>query len=121
MTFQILPGLPNVLDLVLGNQEMARLVDSCLVSGDVGSDHLPVVTTLVLQTEAVKCKKVNMKLWAKNIDEELIRYKASPDVNSNVDSISGIFAAMREKSLMVFTQRKRALPLEIRQNIRLRN
>ena len=36
-------GLENVLDLVIADPAGSRLVESCYVEGDLGSDHLPVV------------------------------------------------------------------------------
>ena len=56
-------GLSNVLDLVIGDQETSRLVQSCIVSGDIGSDHLPITTTLSFRVAVNIREKLNMNSW----------------------------------------------------------
>ena len=64
-------GLSNVLDLVIGEPLTSRFVESCQVRGDVGSDHLPVTTTLSFTDEIKEQEQINMDVWAKYVDREL--------------------------------------------------
>ena len=68
-------GLHNILDLVIADIEMNRLITCCGVSGDVGSDHFPVVTTLYLKIKQKLRQIVIMKQRSSNIESWLARYE----------------------------------------------
>ena len=91
-------GLENILDLVIADNEMNRLISCCTVSGDIGSDHYPVVTTLNLRIENKFRQKVNMKQWSLNAEARLNRYVATKDIDKNIHAISQIFKETKEQS-----------------------
>ena len=113
-------GLHNILDLVIADIEMNRLITCCGVSGDVGSDHLPVVTTLNLKIKQKLRQIVNMKQWSSNIESRLARYEATRNINENIHAVGQIFKETKEQSTFTCKTLRRNLPIEIRQYINLR-
>ena len=113
-------GLPNVLDLVIADASMSRWVESCKAEGQIGSDHVPVKTTLSFDIDHESRERVNLSAWAEQVDLELSHFELSNDINDNIDAINSVFLQMREKCARTFSVRARVLPLEIRQNIKLR-
>ena len=113
-------GLENILDLSIGNSLMSPFVESCYVSGDVGSDHFPLITVLTFKIIPVRKKKVDMKLWARTVDNQMENYDASENIDQNIEQINRIFKESYEISFISTKPKRRNLPLEIRQNISLR-
>ena len=113
-------GLSNVLDLVIGEPLTSRFVESCQVRGDVGSDHLPVTTTLSFTDEIKEQERINMDVWAKYVDRELESYELSECIDTNIEYIGKVFMETRARCLTVKKPRKRNFPPEISRNLRLR-
>ena len=115
-------GEANVLDLVLGESNMSRLVYSCEVGEDIGTDHLPVVTTL--QSKVLKKEKrsvINMDLWAEKLSNcvsEMVSNNLS--IDEEIDKLESIFQCTKAESSSVFKKEKRNLPYEIRYCIKMR-
>ena len=84
-------GLDNVLDLSISNSLLSPFVEACYVDGDIGSDHLLLITILSFKITPRKKKKVNMKLWAKTVDDAIEQYTASEDIDGNIEFINRIF------------------------------
>ena len=113
-------GLENILDLSIGNSLLSPYVETCYVHGDVGSDHYPLITVLSFKTIPVLKKKVDMKLWAKTVDDRLENYVASEDIDRNIDQINRIFKDSYDHSVNFSKPKRRNLPPDILQNIRIR-
>ena len=113
-------GLVNVLDLVISDVAGSRLVNACFVEGDIGSDHLPVITRLSFQSQPVQRTKTNFILWAKAVDEKLRGFVASDDIDKNIMDINQRFMEAKHECTKTYIKKKRTLPDEIRANIRLR-
>ena len=113
-------GLENVLDLVIADQEGSRYLDSCYVQGDVGSDHLPVIAKLCFGKQQVTRVKVDFSQWAKTVDTKLENFTAPEGIDDFIESLNEIFKESREENSRVYTPKKRALPREILEDIRLR-
>ena len=114
-------GQTNALDFVIGDAAGSRLVESCCVDGDIGSDHLPVTTNLSFKIQINPTTRTNLTTWAQTADKLLLeQYSESDCVNENISNINLIFNKAKEMSSRTFKQKKRFLPLEIRDNIKLR-
>ena len=100
-------GLSNVLDLVIGDPETSNLVESCTVYGDVGSDHLPVITCLKIKCEVRRKVKVDLKCMAQIVDEKLKDFKVDSDINSSIEIISEIVKDARQNSLKTYIEKHR--------------
>ena len=63
-------GEENVLDIIIGEPETSRYIDSCYVEGNVGSDHLPVITRLCFTAEKIQKEKLillnGQRTWMKS-------------------------------------------------------
>ena len=114
-------GLDNLLDLVLSDTEMNRIITDCTVSSDIGSDHLPVVTTLNYKTSPTTRQIVNLKQWASNVDKRLSGYEESDNVDNNIQAISDIFKETKKASTFTSKSFRRYLSLDVRQYINLRH
>ena len=93
-------GLENILDLSIGNSLISPFVESCYVSGDVGSDHSPLITVLSFKIIPVRKKKVDMKLWARTVDNQMENYDASENIDQNIEQINRIFKESYEISFI---------------------
>lgn len=115
-------GLPNVLDLAIGDCSISPFVRSCYVSGDIGSDHYPLITTLDwnCQTHSKPVEKTCLQLWAQNIENLLSHYSASSNIDENIINLNKIFQLAKEQSTKIKRFKKRTLPPDILQNIHLR-
>ena len=113
-------GISNVLDMVIGDADTCNIVESCSVYGDVGSDHLPVITRLKIKCEVTEKVKVDLKLMAKTVDEKLKHCKLDVDINSSIKKISQIVQEAKASSLKTYKCKQRLLPNEIMENICLR-
>ena len=113
-------GLSNLLDFVLVDSEMAKEITSCVTKGDVGSDHIPVVTTLKAKVSMKAKNGIGMKRWAKLVDEELAYFTATNDVENDINTMNKIFEDTKNRCTYQYKPLKRDLPPEIRENIRLR-
>ena len=113
-------GLENILDLVIVDSEMNKLIADCSVRGDIGSDHLPVVTTLNQKIRYKLRELVNMKQWAITIDKKISCYTATENIDENIETISRLFQEAKSESTFIGKSFRRNLPLEIRQFINLR-
>ena len=113
-------GQSNTLDLVISDPDGSRLVQSCHVHGDVGSDHLPVITTLSFYKTSKEKQKTNINLWAQTIDRMLERYTVSNDIDKNIENLGGILIEAKRQCTITIKNKRRPLPFEIRQSIRIR-
>ena len=114
-------GQTNVLDFVIADAAGSRLMESCYVEGDVGSDHLPVVTKLSNNEQVNPLMKTNLTMWAQTADKLLSeKFFESDSVDENIDSINQIFLEAKEMNTRPVKQKSRFLPKEIRDNIKLR-
>ena len=113
-------GLPNLLDLAIGEPSTCPIINSCIVRGDIGSDHLPLITSLVFKVKQTRHCKVNLMLWAANVDKDMESIVLTDDLDRNIDNINNIVREAHSKSCTHFSARKRKLPPEIMMNIRLR-
>ena len=113
-------GLSNTLDLVISDPEGSRLVQSCHVRGDVGSDHLPVITTLSFHKTTKEKQKTNINIWAQTIDRMLEHYTFSDDIDENIENLSRLLMEAKSQCTTTVTSKRRLLPYEIRQSIRIR-
>ena len=113
-------GLPNVLDLVIGKPTAAPLIESCIVRGNVGSDHLPLITTLTFKVRRQTRSKVNRKQWASNVDKEMKNLELSDNIDENISKVNGIFREAYDNSCSYPRMKKQWLPPYIMQNIHLR-
>ena len=100
-------GEANTLDLVIADAVGSRLVESCYVDGDIGSDHLPVVTTLSFKSKPMWKVKTNMTNWAKEADKMLENFVMSDDIDKNIVAINRIFAEAKEKCTNTNTHKRR--------------
>lgn len=113
-------GLPNLLDLVLVDPEMSLEIISCITSGDVGSDHLPVVTTLKARVDMKARVGVSLKRWAKLVDEEMESFSVTGHIENDINRINSVFADAKYRCTSQYKPQKRNLPPEIMQNIKIR-
>ena len=113
-------GLDNVLDLVIGEPDTNRYIESCYVSGDVGSDHLPVVTCLKFKSDTEMREKVNLAIWAQTVDKNLENFVVDSNIDASIDKLNKIVKASRSQCTRKRNPRKRILPAAIMQNIQLR-
>ena len=113
-------GLENVLDLVIADQEGSQYLESCYVEGDVGSDHLPVIAKLCFGKRPVPRVKVDFSQWAKTVDMKLENFMAPESIDDFIDRLNRIFKESREENSWVYVPKKRALPREILEDIKLR-
>ena len=109
-----------MLDLVIGDQETSRIVQSCVVGNDIGSDHFPVTTTINFKAATGPKERVNMNLWAEKVNTRIMDFKPTNDINSDIDRIAEIFQLTKRQSTSSFEHGKRLLPPEIVRNICLR-
>ena len=110
-------GLSNLLDSVLVDTEMNRIIESCETKGDVGSDHIPVITYLKSTAEEQKRTIVNMKLWANMIDKRMESVVITDNIDTSINEITELFRETKDKCTKIIDPRKRKLPTEIRENI----
>ena len=114
-------GQANILDMVMADEAGSRLVESCYVGDDVGSDHLPVVTKLTFRAKPIQKSKTNLALWAQCVDTKLENFVASDSIDENISNLNNLITAAKNLcTRTVVCKFKRILPLEIRQNIQLR-
>ena len=113
-------GEQNTLDMVIADPIGSRFVEACYVDDDIGSDHLPVVTCLSCQTETSTSHKVSITKWAKSVDEALVQFTISDDIEESINEINQIFDEARLKCTRPVKQKRKKLPDEIRSNIQLR-
>ena len=114
-------GLHNVLDLIIVDAPTCQLVESCYVEGDVGSDHLPIITTLSLKMNTQTIQKTDIASWVQAVDLALNDYIATDDINRNISTITQIIQQTKESSTKTYkVKHKKTLPREILNNIRLR-
>ena len=106
-------GLPNVLDLVIADRAGSRLVESCYVEGDIGSDHLPVVTTLLSTGNVMTKNRTDISQWASLVDKCLETYEAPENIEEKILKLNVIVKEARETIMREYTPRKRFLPQEI--------
>ena len=106
--------------MIIGDPDTSRYIDSCYVDGNVGSDHLPVITCLCFKVEKIQEEKVNLIQWAKNLDEMLIGYKVDSNIDKCINSLNAIVHDAKIRNTVKFDPKKRKLPREILQNIQLR-
>ena len=78
---------------------MSRIITDCIVTGDIGSDHLPVITTLNFKTSHKTRQIVNLIQWASNVDKKLSGYEESNNNDDNIQAISDIFKETKEEAL----------------------
>ena len=113
-------GLPNTLDLVICDQSGSRLIENCYVGTDFGSDHLPVITELTFCTAKSAGTKVNFNKWVNAVDTKLENYVMLVDIDESIADLNRIISECKQNSTKKFSQSKRRLPPEVRQNIILR-
>ena len=113
-------GLTNTLDLVLSDQSGSRLVESCYIGEDIGSDHLPVITELAFHVVKTKRSILDFNKFVEAVDAELASYLAPEDIDEDINKINNIIMECNKRSSRTITQKKRRLPPEIMQNIILR-
>ena len=114
-------GLENVLDLVIADNSGSRLVESCFVDSDIGSDHLPVVARLNFGSESSPSRQVtDLVLWALTVDRRLENFIPPDNIPDYISSINEIFKDSKLQNTRSVAQKKRALPREILININLR-
>ena len=114
-------GLENVLDLVIADQSGSRLVESCFVEGDLGSDHLPVVARLNFGKQRLPTRElIDLVSWAEEVDRRMEIFIAPDNIPDHIDSINTIFMESKKLNTRSVTQKKRTLPREILLNISLR-
>ena len=113
-------GLENILDLVIADQVGSRYMNSCYVEGDVGSDHLPVVAELCFRKEIAPRTKTHFSQWAKTVDTKLAGFVAPENIEDCIESLSKTFKEAKEQNTRTYVPKKRALPREIMDNIKLR-
>ena len=113
-------GQPNLLDLVLSDLEMSKLVESCVTQGDIGSDHVPTVTTFKSIVEKRTRSVINIPLWASKVDEQLKSVTITDDISASINSVNDIFRECQTKCVHFFNPKHRKLPTEIRENIKHR-
>ena len=113
-------GLENLIDLVICDNGMSRIISDCRVTGDVGSDHRPVCTTLNFRIRVNKRQNVNLKQWAANTDKQLSKFQKLDNINENIQAISNIFKTAKDESTFTSKSSRKNLPFEIRQLINQR-
>ena len=91
-------GQSNVLDFVFGEPRTTPLIESCTVSGDIGSDHFPVVTSFKQKTMAKSFCKLNQSLWAAYIDKDMEKLLLTGRVDEDIENVSNIFQNAHSKS-----------------------
>ena len=123
-------GEPNVLDLVLCEVPTACKVKSCSIGDNIGTDHLPVITTIQLpsniapQTPPVR-SIFNSQVFVNTICKEFDSFDPHCQTKENIDEktkeIQKLFTyAMESATSSVRSRKKRHLPPEILQKIQLR-
>lgn len=79
--FSSISGEPNLLDLVLCEQDSVPLVRSCYVEADIGTDHRPVVTSLHLgQSRVCSAKRppaLDYAVFQKEIEEKFKNFDST--------------------------------------------
>ena len=113
-------GLSNTLDLVISDLSGSRLVDSCYVGEDIGSDHFPVVTELALHAVKTKRSVLDFGKFVEAVDTELANYITSENIDEDIIKINNIIMECNQRSTRTITQKKRRIPPEVMQNITLR-
>ena len=115
-------GMPNVLDLVLGEPVISPFVHSCYVSGDLGSDHYPLITALNwgIQNHPNSHEKINIQKWADKIDRILTPFQSTANIDENIQRFVTAVSKAKNESTTNIPLKKRYLPQEILSNIRLR-
>ena len=115
-------GLLNVLDLALGEPGISPFVHSCYVSGDLGSDHYPLITTLKwgIQNHPNSHEKINIQKWADKIDKILTPFHSTANIDENIQNFVTTVCKAKNESTSNIPLKKRYLPQEILSNIRLR-
>ena len=99
-----------MLDIIIGEPETSRYIDSCYVEGNVGSDHLPVITRLCFTAEKIQKEKVNLIQWAKNLDEKLLDYKVNSDIDKCIDSLNAIVHEAKKQNTVKYDPKKKKTP-----------
>ena len=108
-------GELNVLDIVIGSPDMSRLISSCTTGGDIGSDHLPTITCLKLESSASIRKSCNIKEWASSLDQCIaeINFGDATEVENDLQTLEDIFVSTKEKCERIVSKKRRNLPPEI--------
>ena len=113
-------GQSNVLDLVIGEPETDKYIESCSVKGDIGSDHLPVFTCLKFDCEVTRSQGLDLNMMTQAVDEALENFNIKSSIDETLSDLTKIFQHAKQKSIRSFKPKKRRLPPEILQNIYLR-
>lgn len=123
-------GQSNLLDLVLCEDLTFSKVESCSVGSDLGTDHLPVITSLSLpstkKTErAPQRKAFDSSHFARLIEKEFIYFNTDcnsiKDIDSRIDEMEEIFkSAIKESTSIKLRRKKRVLPEQITNKIEIR-
>ena len=114
-------GLTNTLDMVITNQRGSNLIESCYVGQDVGSDHLPVITTLTVKAgTAAKVKRVNTSLLAKMLDKRLEEFSMADSIDDSIANLTKIVLDCKDRCTFEYKPRKRPLPPDLMFAIQLR-
>ena len=68
---------------------MSRIISSCTTGGDIGSDHLPTITRLKLESSTSIKKSCNNKEWASSLDQAIttIELGDSSEVENDLKSL----------------------------------
>ena len=94
---------------------------SHVTTGDIGSDHVPVVTTLKSKVDGKTRTGISIKLWAGLVDGGLENFTLTNNVENDIDRLNEIFMDAKDASTFEFKPRKRNLPSEIRHKIKIQH
>jgi hypothetical protein len=128
--FNAINGQPKVLDLVLCEVPTACKVISCSVGNNIGTDHLPVITTISLPSSSPPSTPplrsvFNSLVFENAICKEFVGFDPLCQTKENIDNkikkIEVMFtSAIKLATSSGKTPKRRRLPAEILQKIQLR-
>ena len=123
-------GQSNLLDLVLCDEMTFSKIESCLVGSDLGTDHLPVITSLSLPSTKKYVKAKPVKSFDSNHFTNLINSEftgldttcnSTTDIDCKIKEMEEILkTAMNESTSVKFNRSKRILPQQITNKIEIR-
>ena len=114
-------GLTNILDIVIADQAGSILVENCFTQGDIGSDHLPVITVLGIKAgRMTKVTRINTTLFAAMVDKRLEEYVMPDNIDESISQLTQIISECKEFSTFEYKPKKRRLPPDLMAAIRLR-
>ena len=70
---------------------MNKDISTCTTKGDIGSDHVPVVTTLRSKVDLKTRTGFSVKVWASQVDNRLKDFMLTDDVEDDIIRLNEVF------------------------------